>query len=453
MMGSIIYSHLNDSLLLDKSLIAANFHGVSETELQNALQKYRDYCILNFDQLVSEVSPTEKSLRLFVGNQGDDRLLKQGAFYLNSVIITDPLFELSKPIHERKSSYYKAFGLPETKRINRKDIADAAKKLISYRQLVAQGYVKIFPTSLDNESPAKIPIYSSSDGFESVLPEHVLKIYKDAADVKSTISSPHGLLVLKTLKTGRMISVDFDGRESGRSFGFNLMQNEVVSYDQETGFVKFSSYLPEEPPSENLFKSWVSQSINRAAWMHFKMLDHDISWSARFGAQYLTRSGFASSLLNSTGWISTNDIESTTSCGLLNLNLPIFENASMSKLMAARSDEVAFQRFRLEMEKYFREIRLENDQEVRNKKIENAMHELTEIQLTEVDSTIRRLRRKGILTGVGAVASLGAAAVTSGTTLLATMLAAYEGYKTFEDYRLATKENPAYFLWRVVGRK
>jgi hypothetical protein len=76
-----------------------------------------------------------------------------------------------------------------------------------------------------------------------------------------------------------------------------------------------------------------------------------------------------------------------------------------------------------------------------------------EIQLTEVNSAIHRLKRKGVLTGLGAVASLAAATATSGASLLATMCAAYAGYKTFEEYRISTKENPAYFLWQTLGRK
>lgn len=121
--------------------------------------------------------------------------------------------------------------------------------------------------------------------------------------------------------------------------------------------------------------------------------------------------------------------------------------------MAARSDEEAFRRFRLQLEKHFRELRLEADPEKRRQKTENAMHELVEIQLTEVDSAIRRLKRKGVLTGVGAFASLAAATATSGASLIATMYAAYAGYKTFEEYRISAKESPAYFLWRTLEGK
>ena len=74
-MGSIIFSHLNESLLLDKSLIAAQFRGVSDAELQSALKQYREFCIANFDELLEEVSPEAGKLRLFVGENADEKVL------------------------------------------------------------------------------------------------------------------------------------------------------------------------------------------------------------------------------------------------------------------------------------------------------------------------------------------------------------------------------------------
>lgn len=452
-MGSIIYNHLNESLLLDKSLIAAQFHGVSDAALQLALKQYRDFCLANFDELLAEVSPEAGKLRIFAGEKTDDRVLRQGAFYLDAVILPDPLFELTEQNNELTSAYSKAFKLPTQKSLDRKELVEAAKKLLSYRPLVANGYVHFFPTSLENEAPDEIPFYAPSDGFESILQPHLLSLYKEAADVRSVTPSPQGLLVLKNLKLGRMISVDFDGKESGRSFGFNLAQQEVVSWDKETGLARFAVHMPDTPPSDEVFNSWVSQSINSAAGMHFKMLSRDIRWSARFGSQYMTRSKFSASVLDSTEGIALSDIQSSTSSGLLNLSLPIFDSVSMGRLMEVRRDEEAFHRFRLQLEKHFRELRMEADPVKRYQKTENAMHELMEIQLTEVDSAIRRLKRKGVLTGVGAIATLAAATATSGVSLIATMYAAYAGYKTFEEYRIAAKESPAYFMWRVLDRK
>lgn len=452
-MGSIIYSHLNNSLLLDKSLIVDHFKGVSDAALHLALKQYRDFCIANFDELLQEVSPEAGKLRLFMGEHADEAVLKQGAFYLDSVIVTDPLFKLTRPDHEVTSAWIKAFDMPSPKRLDRNEVAQAARTLLSCRSLVACGYVRFFPTSIENEAPAELPIYAPSDGFESTLPPHLLARYKEAANIRSVVASQEGLLVQPSLELCRRIHIDFDGKEAGKAFGYILAEQEVISWDRESGRTQFAVRMPQTPPSKERFDTWVSQSINSSARSHFEMLHRDIRWSARFGSQYMTKSGFAASILDSTGEFTSDNIPSSTTNGWLNLSLPIFNSVSMERLMTARSDEEAFHRFRLQLEKHFRELRLEPDAEKRFKKTENAMHELVEIQLTEVDSAIRRLKRKGILTGLSAVASLTAATATSGASLIATMCAAYAGYKTFEEYRITAKESPAYFLWQSLRRK
>jgi len=443
-MGSIIYSHLNDSLLLDESLIADQFRSVSDVALKIALKQYREFCIAHLDDLLEEVAPQEGKLRLYVGDAADQRILKQGAFYLDTVILADPLFTMTEPDHESQRVWSKALEMPTPQRLNRRELLDAAKMLLSCRPLVAQGYVRFFPTSLESEAPAELPIYASDNGFESVLPPHLLSLYKQAAAVSSLVATSRGLEVRPDLQLGRRIHVDFDRDGSGGGFIYNLAEQEVLSADEATRLVEFVVRLPKEAPSQQEFDAWVAQSVNRSAWNHFVMLSRDIRWSTRFGSQYMTQSKFTASVLDSTEHATSSTISAATTSGWLQLDLPFFDRVSMGRLMEARSDEEAFRRFRLQLEKHFRELRLEADPEKRRLKTENAMHELLEIQLTEVDSAIRRLKRKGVLTGLSAVASLGAATATSGASLIATLCAAYAGFKTVEEYRVSAKESPAY---------
>lgn len=451
-MGSILYTHLNDSLLLDKSLIDDSFHSVSDARLQIALRQYREFCIAHLDDLFKEVAPEQGKLRLYVGEVADRQLLKQGAFYLDTIILSDPLFCLTEPAHDSHDVWAKALDMPVVKRLDRSALRGAAELMLSCRWLVAQGYVRFFPTSLESESPAQLPIYMSDDGFEHALPPHLLALYKQAADVRSLVTTSRGLEIRPELELGRRIYVDFDRDGTGGGFVYNLMEQKVLAANHETREVEVVMRMPSERPSQAEFNAWVAQSVNRSARNHFDMICRDIRWSTQFGSQYLTQSAFTASLLDSTEGITSSSIPVATSTGWLQLDLPFFERVSMEKLMAARTDEEAFRRFRLQLEKHFRELRLEADPEKRKVKTENAMHELLEIQRTEVDSAIRRLRRKGVLTGIGALASLAATAATSGASLVATLVAAYAGLKTFDEYRVSTKDSPAYFLWRAAGK-
>jgi hypothetical protein len=42
-----------------------------------------------------------------------------------------------------------------------------------------------------------------------------------------------------------------------------------------------------------------------------------------------------------------------------------------------------------------------------------------------------------------------AARKEGGGSLLATAIAAFQGYKAYEDYRRQVKTNPAFFLWKL----
>ncbi len=451
-MGSIIYSFLNESLLFDPGLIDSQFDSISDNALEVELRRYRQHCLTHWIVLTEEVEPELDSLRIYGGSGLDSAFLKQAAFYLDTVILADPLFEMTEPKQQFTSAFASVSNFPESQRLDRKQIASAARQLLENRPLVAQGFVKYFPTSHAIEAPQELPLYASENGFEDVLPEHLLSIYKAAAKVRSVLPSPSGLLVQKGLEVGRHIHIDFDAATTGHAYGYNLMQQEILEVDQAKGVYRASLRMPAEPPSRSQFDAWVAQSINRSAINHLTTLEMDVRWSARFGAQLLTRSPFAASILNTNSALASKNIVGTTTEALLNLNLPYFTNVTMERLMAARADTEAFARFRRLLEKQFREIRLEDDPHKRAIKTENAMHELIEIQRSEVDSAIRRLKRKALLSGLSTGVSLLAAVPTSGFSLLGAIYAAFSGHRTYEEYKLAAKENPAYFLWKAGKR-
>ncbi|GAA0758233.1 hypothetical protein LRH25_21390 [Ideonella azotifigens] len=450
-MGSIVYSFLNDSLLFDPGLIREQFKSLSEAALAVELLRYREYCLQHRDTLVEEAAPEDGKLRVYVGADVDRRFLKQAAFYLDTVVCADPLFALTHPKHESTAAFTAAFEMPDPSSLDRRSIAEAAQQMLEARPLVAAGYVLFLPTSLEEEAPSSLPIYAPDDGFEGILPRHILDLYKAAATVRSMRPSSRGLLILNHLEVGRRIHIDFEPGRSGGSFVYNLVEQEVLQVDRKAGTVQVAMRMPADPPTKESFDAWVAQSINSSARNHFDALARTVRWSSQVGAQCLVRSGISASVLEATGDVSGSSIDSSTATGVLNLNVPFFDGVSMANLMAARADEEVFRRFRKQLEKHFRELRLELDPEKRRLKTENAMHELVDIQLTEVDSTIRRLKRKAVLSGIGGLASFAAAIPTSGTSLLGSLCAGYAGFRTYEEYRVSTKENPAYFLWRANG--
>jgi hypothetical protein len=92
-MGSILYDFLNESPLLDPSMIDEMYSLISENDLRSELDRYRSHCIAHFNDLLAEIGGEQMSLRLFAGKpfRRIDSL-KQAAFYLDAVVLPDPLF-------------------------------------------------------------------------------------------------------------------------------------------------------------------------------------------------------------------------------------------------------------------------------------------------------------------------------------------------------------------------
>lgn len=449
-MGSIIYGYLSQSVLLHEPSVRRRFSGIPEEELRKALQQYREFCIQHLAELAEQVRPQAGRLRLFPGSMATPQLLKQAAWYLDTVVLSDPLFSLTEQEHPFTAAMLAATPELPTRRFDRDAIARAAAELIAHRSLVDCGYVAYYPTSLQGEIPAEIPMYAPTDAFEGLLPADLLAIYRRHATVRSVMASPRGLLVLNALEPGRRINISFDPDAPG-AFGYELREMEVVAKDEASGTFTVRTSLPDTLPSQSSFDAWVHQSINKSAHQHHVDLMRDVAMAGRFGAHYLTTSSFATAILDPEP--GTPDIKSATASGLLQMSLPFFEQVPLPLLMAARADEEAFHRFRLQLEKHFRELRLEVDPIKRKARSENAMHELLEIQLTEIDSAVRRLRRKTAWNVAAATASLVAAIPTGGASLFGSAYAAYKGIQAVEEYRISARENPAYLLWKANGKR
>jgi hypothetical protein len=318
----------------------------------------------------------------------------------------------------------------------------------SVRLMVAANYVKFFPISYFSEAPAQILIRYSPTQFEELLPPPILEHYRRAARIRSLKRDRGGWILQDNLNLGRGVGIQFEGDSPETLYIYNLFAQEVVKMDEQSRIAHFQLTLPDEPPTTQEFGIWVNQSINSAAHAHFEALTRDLAVAARCNAMCLTNSAFSGSLLDSCT-AEHSSLETDTTRLVLNLDLPFFQNVRIDDLMHARADEDAFDLFRRELEKQFRELRLEKDSQKLQVKLQNAAHELTEVQTTRVAQSVDRLRKRLAAETTVALAGLAATVATSGLSLLATLIAAAQGYKTVAEYQRSVRENPAYFLWKV----
>ena len=78
------------------------------------------------------------------------------------------------------------------------------------------------------------------------------------------------------------------------------------------------------------------------------------------------------------------------------------------------------------------------------------MHELMDVQVRQIDQKLASLKKNMLSEAAVTAAGLTGAIQSSGLTLPIALLAALKGYKSFSEYRTQKRENPAFFLWKIL---
>lgn len=137
----------------------------------------------------------------------------------------------------------------------------------------------------------------------------------------------------------------------------------------------------------------------------------------------------------------------------LNIQLPLLADLDMSSLMQVREqDGEAFANFRFALDHKLSSLREVSDRQVANRMAREAVRELTEVQLHDVQQKVRSLREKMGLGAAGGVIALAAAVQTAGWGLLSAAAAAVPLASAYLDYRRDVKRHPAFFLWKAMGK-
>jgi hypothetical protein len=452
-MGSITFDFLTESFLFKNALIQDAFRLISDQEILKELSKYREFCLSNHYELEEDVLANQSSLKVVSGREmPDSLLLKQSAFYIEQYVISDPLFSLT----HNKNSLSKAMntyqGINEEP-INRKKLSQVTAYMKSLTPMVFANYVKFLPISYFFESPEELPILYSNNGFDDVLCEPIINFFKEKSIINSLERLPDNprMLRFNDLQPCREIAIQFKDHLTSHFYFYTLLKSDFSILDEQEGKFSCSMNLPDNPPDRDAFIAWVEQSF----YLSCKQLYDDVfrknSIAAKFGACYLAESEFVFNLLrqffSSKAQISTN-----TANILMNMKLPFLDNVDIATLMKIRmnyGDE--FQNFRLHLDKQFKDLRLIKDPEELEIKAENALHELSEVQIHAINQKVRQIRRSsGILDATILLGSLATAIQTGGLSIVALAAAAARGYKPFTDYSNQLRQNPAFFLWKVL---
>jgi len=451
-MGSLLFDYLLDSPLFEADNEGDSLRGIPDADVMRYLRDYREFVLKNIATLHQEAQGNSSDFRVLAPQREISiGLLRNLSLYVQQFLLKDPLFPLTVEPKEVDRKVGKLFNWREQP-LDRGSLAKAIRYLRLLQPFVAANYVKILPVSYLRERPAEVPIFFDPDNFAKALPQETMKFICDQALVESMVKiESGGWRTEGALYPCRSIYVTFEGHEFTGGMLFHLTNQEVLRVLEQERKIELLMTFPEEPPTPDNFKTWVEHSINRTALNHYYDLMSHNMLAAEYRAAYLTNSQFSFDLLQRSLSVESS-IPVDTVNQLLRIDLPYLENLPSDDLMRIRLEEgEAFESFRLALEKGLREIRLERDPAAASLLVENALHELCDVQVQEVARKVGQLKTRFFVDAALLVGSLVAAVQQAGWGIPAVALATVEGYRTYKEYQQNVRENPAFFLWKVKG--
>jgi hypothetical protein len=451
-MGSKTYEFLAESLLFDQSLIEEKFSSVTEQELEQELERYRVFGRKEAPAVEAEISKESSSLVVLADEPLDMVRLTQSALYVNQYVFDDPLLKIAERPHASADAMNQYLGMAQNQTINRRSLAKTSALMKSMTPFVAGNFLKFMPMTAER-TDGSLPFNYSPTAYEDALPTEVLKLFKDAAIVKSLRKVDRGFVVENSLYPGRAIDISFNGHPSDRDFMYMLWEQEVIDMDEETRICRFALTIPDEAPNPAYFAHWVKQSVNQAALALFMGVENRLRMAASLNAVVGSPSELMFQAIQK-AFNPKSSVPVQTANAFVNLDLPILAGITPEQVMRLRQDEgEAFKRFRLLLDQKLSGLRETGDPAETERLAALAVHELTEVRMDEIDGKMKTVKEK--LAGNTILASLGLAAAiqTAGVGLLSTALAVANIGRTLIDYRQDVKRNPAFFLWKLAQNK
>lgn len=294
-MSKLIYTFLKNSFLYEDKFLINDYSKFSDKEIEKEFERYRNYILKNIHNLYEEITIYANQIKIFnTSTLMNFSKIKQMSIYLDQVIITDPLFEISTPTNTTQNIFNEYMGAKKDNLINRKNLVEIIQKFKNAEILVESTYLKFFPTSYFSEPKSEIPFTYSENQYGNILPRNIMDLYYENKLLRSFKKNGQYLTINKNFEIDRTIEVLFKNDDTEFMNMYNLFEREIISINEKERKIEFAMTLPNTPPSKESFDSWVTQSINQSSIAHFRKISMDISLSIKLKAQYITTSSFVS---------------------------------------------------------------------------------------------------------------------------------------------------------------
>ena len=447
---------LLDSVLLSSAAHESLFSDLTDAELRAELSAYRQHVLDRLEDLRCEVPTRGGGLGAFFGASLYDapkvRQVMRAGLYFDLIVIDDPLFPHGREPMPGGEAFARFLGYTQNP-LDRQAVADAGRLVQTLQPLLAAGFVKLVPASIEHDAPREMNLLYSPGLFSESVPAPLLSWFHNRAEVvplrrrEDSVWEPRWE---EELEPCRGILVRFRGLEDVMNFHLTAMTLGEPVPGRE-GVRPMTQWIPEEPPDMEAFQIWTTQCVNQFAGSLYQRVASDMRSAASSGTMMFTDSQFISELL---------DLQVSKQGGLrqdlanlaMRFELPFLEGLSVADLRTIRESEgEAFKSYRVELERQLRSLRNVGSEEELCRRLKDVQHELVEVQVKDVQREVARLRR-GFLRGAAmGAASLAAVIPSSGVSLATLALAAGEVTKTALEH-VEVRREPAYFVWRLLQK-
>jgi hypothetical protein len=347
---------------------------------------------------------------------------------------------------------YKASSLVDRKRL--KNIIDYIKDITPF---IVYDYIDIIPINDTPDLKNGVNIFFPENYYKDLLPDDIRNWFHDRVIVKSMTKMESSWRVEDELQPSRGICIHFkDDNETGMRI-YNLFEQEIVEFNEKTRTYKARMYLPETPPDKEYFEAWVEQSVNRTSYDIFRKLYFESYLCATLNnSMYISNSEFASSVLSLQFDPITGTITKAANLAL-SLDLPVIREISNEDLMSIRNNQdSAFQLFRSNLERKVHELSDVKDIETINRKINEFSYELNETNIRDINVAIKNVKKQLGIESIFITSSLVASIMAGGWGIIPAAISAFQGLRTYDEYRTSVSTNPSFLLWKMkqkIGQK
>jgi hypothetical protein len=451
-MSRILYDFLTDSFLFNDLDIADGYSRFSDSEVTAEVERYRAFAQGKKGELDASIDRLSSTLSVHFDAtcraEPRPNVLKRAALYFDHVVLDDPLLLLARRAdHPLQAALDYALRV-QTARAGREEVAAVASQMKAAAPAVASGFLRFSPYYTES-GVSEVPLLYSETRFREFIPDELVPFLESRVRVGSfeAIGGKGHVKFHEELQPSRRIAVRFEGHAQPICYAHMELDARVLN--EERRYVGGVLIVPEEPPSPEVFKAWVEQSVNQAARATLDVVFADIEEAVRSRSMLLTGSPFVAELLR----LRTEPtMEEDLARLALELELPTIEDASLETVMEVRDNESdAFEAFRRMLAKELRALRHLDDPAVVEQRMADLRHELEETRVPEMATTVRDLRRSlGLEMAAAGLSLIGA--VATGTMLLPAAVAGIAAARTTQKYQSEVSRNPAFFLWKVNRR-